>query len=68
MDVRSLILERLRRRGRLKVADVVKETGYSRVYVHRFFRALVNEGIIALVGKANQAHYVRMGKKNGDHE
>jgi len=64
MDVRRLILERLRQKGRLKVTEVVKETGYSRVYVHRFFRDLVNDGIIALVGKANQAHYVRVGEKN----
>jgi len=64
MDVRRLVIKRLREKGRLKVADIVEETGYSRVYVHRFFRDLVNEGVIALVGKANQAHYVPIAAKN----
>jgi anti-sigma regulatory factor (Ser/Thr protein kinase) len=63
MDVRKLILKRMQEKGRLKVADLVRETGYSRVYIHRFFRDLVNEGLIALVGKANQAYYVPAEKK-----
>jgi anti-sigma regulatory factor (Ser/Thr protein kinase) len=63
MDFRTLILSVLRSRGRVKVADIVKKTGFSRVYVQRQFRQLVDEGRLALVGKANTAHYLLL---NGD--
>ena len=36
----------------------MKKTGFSRVYVQRQFRQLVDEGRLALVGKANTAHYI----------
>jgi anti-sigma regulatory factor (Ser/Thr protein kinase) len=58
VDVRKTILEGLTEKGSIKVSDVVGLTGYSRVYVHRFFKELVEEGRILLVGKANQARYV----------
>ena len=58
MDFRTLILSALRSRGQVKVADIVKKTGFSRVYVQRQFRQLVDEGRLALVGKANRAYYV----------
>lgn len=40
------------------MADVVKVTGFSRVYINRFFQELRQEGKIALIGKANKAIYV----------
>jgi len=58
MDFRTLIFSVLKSRGRVKVADIVKKTGFSRVYVQRQFRQLVDEGRLVLVGKANTAHYV----------
>jgi anti-sigma regulatory factor (Ser/Thr protein kinase) len=58
MDFRTLILSALKSRGQVKVADIVKKTGFSRVYVQRQFRQLVDEGRLTLVGKANTAHYV----------
>jgi len=58
MDVRELILNQLKRKGSLKVSDIVELTGFSRVYIHRFFKQLVDEGRILLAGKANQSHYV----------
>jgi anti-sigma regulatory factor (Ser/Thr protein kinase) len=58
MNLRTLILSTLRSRGEVKVADIVKKTGFSRVYIQRQFRELVDEGHLALVGKANRAHYV----------
>ena len=58
MDFRTVILSALKSKGRVKVADIVKKTGFSRVYVQRQFRQLVDEGRLVLVGKANTAHYV----------
>jgi predicted transcriptional regulator len=56
VDIRELILSQLRRKGRIRVSDVARLTGFSRVYVHRFFKQLADEGQILLTGKANQAH------------
>lgn len=58
MDVRNLILEKLEKNGEVRSAEIVRETGFSRAYVNRFFRALRDEGILTLVGKANRARYI----------
>ena len=63
MDLRTLILNTIEKKKKLKAAQIVRQTGYSRTYVHRFFRQLADEGIISLVGKANQAHYILRSKK-----
>lgn len=61
MNVRSLILRKLHKQASLTSAEIVKATGFSREYVGRFFRELVREGKIVLLGKANQARYVLRG-------
>jgi anti-sigma regulatory factor (Ser/Thr protein kinase) len=58
MDIRELILKTLTKKGRVKTSDIVKETGFSRVYINRYFRELRNEGKITLIGSSNQAHYI----------
>lgn len=58
MDIKKLILKELGKKKKLKVADIVKATGFSRAYVNRFFQKLKEEGKIILVGKANKAHYI----------
>jgi len=58
MDIEHLIISRLRKSGSVKTADIVKATGFSRVYVNRVLRGLRDEGLIVLFGKANKAHYV----------
>jgi anti-sigma regulatory factor (Ser/Thr protein kinase) len=58
MDIKELILKRLKANKQVSSADIIKITGFSREYVGRFFRILQKEGKIALVGKANQARYV----------
>ena len=58
MNIESLILKELGKKKKLKVADIVKATGFSRAYVNRFFKELRDQGKIILVGKANNAHYV----------
>jgi anti-sigma regulatory factor (Ser/Thr protein kinase)/predicted transcriptional regulator len=63
MDLRTRILKTIKKQKQLKASQIVAQTGYSRTYVHRYFRQLADEGIIGLVGKANQAHYVLTSKK-----
>ncbi len=58
MDIRNLILKKLKKNKEIKVADIVKATEFSRAYINRFFRELAKEGKIALIGKANRACYV----------
>lgn len=58
MDIQELILNHLNRKGKVRAADIVKKTGFSRVYVNRFFKQLRDEGKISLIGKANKAYYV----------
>jgi anti-sigma regulatory factor (Ser/Thr protein kinase) len=58
MDIRQLILKQLKTKKTITTADIMKVTGFSREYIGRFLRAFQKEGIIALVGKANQARYV----------
>jgi len=62
MDIKKLILEELIKKKKIKVADIVKATGFSRAYINRFFEELRNEGKIVLIGKANRAHYISARK------
>lgn len=63
MKLKKLILEQLKAKNSLKVADIVAKTGFSRVYVSRAFKALREDGKVVLLGKANQARYVLADKK-----
>ena len=58
MDIRKLILKKLRATGQVTSAELVKATGFSRAYINRFLKQLTGEGKISLVGKANLAKYV----------
>lgn len=59
MDIKGFILKKIRDKGEVRSAEVVKATGFSRAYVNRFFRELEADGRIEAVGRANQARYVR---------
>jgi anti-sigma regulatory factor (Ser/Thr protein kinase) len=61
VDIKNLILDQLREKRIVRASDIIQLTGLSRVYVHRFFRELLDEGKIVLIGKANQAHYLFAG-------
>lgn len=65
MDVKKLILNKARKRGWVKSSEIVKQTGFSRVYLNRFFQELVRENLLLLAGKANRARYVLAGRKFG---
>jgi anti-sigma regulatory factor (Ser/Thr protein kinase) len=58
MDIKKTIIQQLAEKGEIKVSDIAKITGFSRVYIHRYFRELQNEGRICITGKANRARYV----------
>ena len=62
MNIHALILKELTKKGEVRVADIVKATGFSRAYLNRFFQDLREKGKIVLLGKANQARYVLTGK------
>lgn len=64
MDIKELILKHLKKHQKVKITQLVKKTGFSRAYLHRFFRELQDEGKIILVGRTNQAHYILSGPKS----
>ena len=63
MELRTLILNTIKKQGQVKTADIVGLTGLSRAYAQRFLKNLADEGVIVLMGKANQAHYIHPSKK-----
>lgn len=63
MEARTLILNTIKKQGQVTTADVVRQTRLSRAYAQRFLKNLADEGIIVLMGKANQAHYIMPSKK-----
>jgi anti-sigma regulatory factor (Ser/Thr protein kinase) len=63
MEPRTLILNTIKKQGQVTTADLVGLTGLSRAYAQRFLKALADEGVIVLMGKANQAHYIFPSKK-----
>lgn len=63
MLIKELILKLIRRDKKIRVADIVKKTNFSRAYISRFFKDLREEGKIELIGRANQSFYV-LAKKS----
>ena len=63
MDLRKLILDKIHKKGSVKVSELVHETGFSRIYIHRFLKELQDEERVVLVGKTNKARYVIAEKK-----
>lgn len=63
MEIRTLILNTIKKQGQVTTADIVAQTGLSRAYAQRFLKSLADEGAIVLMGKANQAHYIIPAKK-----
>ncbi len=61
--MRNFILNTIKKQGQVTTADIVGKTGLSRAYAQRSLKSLVDEGVIVLIGKANQAHYVFPTKK-----
>ena len=62
MDIKKYILDQIKKEGRVRSADVIKVTNFSRAYVNRFFKTLCKDKKISLVGRANTAHYVKYDK------
>lgn len=63
MDIAGIILEKIRKQGKVKSAEIIRQTGFSRAYVDRFFQKLRDESKIVIIGKANKAHYVLANKQ-----
>lgn len=64
MNLEALILKEIKKKKEIKVADIVKATGFSRTYVSRIFKKLKDDKKIFQIGKANKARYVLVGSKN----
>lgn len=63
MDIKQIILKKLNKEKEIKVADIVKVTGFSRIYINRIFSELRKEEKIILIGKTNKVCYVLANKK-----
>ncbi|MFH1460731.1 MAG: DUF4325 domain-containing protein [Candidatus Omnitrophota bacterium] len=59
MEIKKMILNILNKKSQIKVADITAITGFSRAYINRFFQELRDQGKIVLMGKANNAHYIK---------
>ena len=62
VDIEKLILKILKNKKQITAADIVRRTGFSRMYVNKFLRDLREKGKIVLMGKANQARYISADK------
>lgn len=58
MNVQEIILKELKEKKEIKVVDIVKATGFSRVYISRILLKLRKEGKVVLIGKTDKARYV----------
>jgi len=62
MKIKELILKQLNNKDSIKASEIVEKTGFSRVYVSRIFKELREDGKVVLIGRANQARYVKAEK------
>ncbi|KKS39672.1 hypothetical protein A3H03_02955 [Candidatus Kuenenbacteria bacterium RIFCSPLOWO2_12_FULL_42_13] len=64
MNIEKIILTEITNKKSLRVADIVKITGFSRAYINRFFKKLAEEGKIILIGKASKSSYIKATKES----
>ena len=64
VKTKEFIQKRLRTKGEVRAAEVIKKTGFSRNYINRLFQELQREGKVRLIGKANRARYVPAGARS----
>lgn len=58
MDIKELIIAKIKEKGKIKSKEIVVQTRFSRAYVNRFFQELKNEGKIIELGRTKGAIYV----------
>ncbi len=63
MNIQEIILKKLKEKKEIQVADIVKVTGFSRVYVNRILLKLRKEGKVVLIGKTDKVRYVLAEKE-----
>jgi len=55
MNIPELILSKAAKK--VRVPEIVKETGFSQPYIHRFFNKLVEEGKLLKIGRGRVTYY-----------
>ncbi len=63
MNIKELILAKIKEKRQIKSADIIKATGFSREYINRFLQELRDEGKIVLIGKSSASRYILADKK-----
>jgi len=64
MNTKELILSELAQKGSFKAKEIVEKTSLSRGSVHSVLKELTSEGKIVLIGKANQAKYMKADSRS----
>jgi anti-sigma regulatory factor (Ser/Thr protein kinase) len=64
MTIKDLIIKEISKRGYITAKQLMDKTGFSRVYVNRILRQLIDEGKIALIGNTRRARYILLNEKN----
>jgi anti-sigma regulatory factor (Ser/Thr protein kinase)/DNA-binding transcriptional regulator YhcF (GntR family) len=62
--LRNIIQRELSAEGEVRTSGLARRTGVSRAYVHRVLQQMEHEGTLRLIGRANQARYVRADKES----
>ena len=62
MQIEGLILNKLKKQGKLRTAEIIKKTGFSRAYINRFFQKLSQEGKIIAIAQGRGSYYVLADK------
>lgn len=64
MDIKSIILDKIRQKGSINASEIVELTGFTRAYIHRFLKELRDEGKVVLLGSTHNAIYTLANKKS----
>ncbi len=62
MQIEGLILNKIKKQGKLRTVEIIKKTGFSRAYINRFFQKLSQEGKIIAITQGRSSYYVLADK------
>ncbi len=62
MPIEELILNKIKKQGKIRTVEIIKETGFSRAYLNRFFQKLSQEGKIIAITQGRGSYYILADK------